>query len=354
MEWIALFIHFPVLLSFIIIFTKKQNKILLHCLTGFNIAKEIFKNRSFYVSIVIPTFNRALLLNRSLTISQFQTLTNIEIICVDDCSTDWTRSLIIERMKKDPRIKLVQNLYNQGVILSRFNGVFSSAGTYILTLDSDDLIYSNTSEIAYKFSIMHNADIIDYKAANIGKDKKVISDNWRPCGGSYNGNVAVKKALKKGIDINLWKKFIKRSIFINAINFIYPYVRDKKICYAEDDIIVGSVLLFSSNFFCTNIPAYIHFMDQDISVESGKLQTKKQNDLQVKYANQLLNYLYGKSDYRNCNVIEFFRDKTNLDLFLQLNTVTDKTIKTNCSVDEKIFVHHDYIVKGYCVILKKK
>lgn len=34
--------------------------------------------------------------------------------------------------------------------------------------------------------------------------------------------------------------------------------------------------------------------------------------------------------------------------------IVDKTIKTNCSVDETIFVHHDYIEKGYCIILKKK
>lgn len=314
-------------------------------------SNEIFKIRSIAVSIVIPSFNRAFLLNRSLTVCQFQTLKNIEIICVDDYSTDWTRSLVIERMKKDSRIKLVQNLYNQGTILSRFNGVSSSVGTYILMLDSDDLIYESTAEKAYNFSIMHDADIIDYKAANYGSNKKLISDNWRKCNGNYSNNLAVRNAFRKGIDINLWKKFIKRSIFIQAIHFIYPYVKDKKICIADDDIIVGSVLLFSSNFFCTDFPAYIHFMGQDMSVDAGKLQSGLQNTLQVKYAQTLLNYFYKKKDFRNCSVKEFLGNKKNLDLFEQLKTVTDKIIKTNCTVEGENFVHHDYIGNGYCVLI---
>ena len=231
---------------------------------------------------------------------------------------------------------------------------FSANGTYILTLDSDDLIYTNTSENAYKFSIQHNADVFDYIAGNYQNNGALISNNWRKCRGNYYDNSAIKNAfIKRYIDINLWKKFIKKSIFINAIKFIYPYVKDKKNFLAEDDIIVASVLLSSSNFFCcTQFPAYIHFMGQDISVEAGKLQPISQNSLQIKYANILINYLYGKKDFHDCSPQEFFQNKLNLQLFNSLNTVTDKTIRANCDYAEKGFVHYDFNDKGYCVLIK--
>ena len=226
---------------------------------------------------------------------------------------------------------------------------------HIITLDSDDLIYTTTAECAYIFSIMRDADIIDYKSENYAHNNKLISDDWHNCNGSYYNNSAVRNAFgKRLIGINIWKKFIKRSLLINAINFIYPFVKDKKICLAEDEIIVGSVLLFSSNFYCCKeFPAYIHFMGQEISVEAGKLQSKLQNSLQVKYAQRLLNYLYTKNDFHDCSVQEFLKNKKNRYIFKRLNTVTNKTIQSNCNMEEKYFIHKDYNEKGYCVLIKQ-
>ena len=100
----------------------------------FNLSKiEISGESSILpISIVMPIFNRLSLVNRSLISAQLQKSPKIEIICVDDCSSEPISDYIIEKMKQDKRIKLVQNFYSQGSFHSRKNGVFNSKGRYII------------------------------------------------------------------------------------------------------------------------------------------------------------------------------------------------------------------------------
>lgn len=91
------------------------------------------------VSIVIPTFNHAPLLNRALESVRQQTYQNWEAIVVNNFSTDNTIEVI--ESFKDPRIKLI-NFSNNGVIAaSRNQGINAASGKYIAFLDSDDKWY---------------------------------------------------------------------------------------------------------------------------------------------------------------------------------------------------------------------
>lgn len=66
--------------------------------------------------------------------------------------------------------------------------------------------------------------------------------------------------MNESLGFNIWKIMVKRSIFIQALNYISPFFENKRILYAEDEALLGGIFLFSSNFYCTKIPVYIHYI----------------------------------------------------------------------------------------------
>ncbi len=101
------------------------------------------------ISIIIPSYNREHIILRAVKSILNQTYQNIELIIVDDCSTDKTTLLIREIMKKDSRVQLLVNEKNRGPNYTRNSGIRHSKGKYISLLDSDDEWVPNTVEILW-------------------------------------------------------------------------------------------------------------------------------------------------------------------------------------------------------------
>ena len=98
------------------------------------------------VTVYITTFNRVNLLKRSLDSVFKQTYKNIEIIIVDDCSTDGTQEFIKEISQQDKRIKFFLKEKNGGACESRNIAIQNARGEYITGLDDDDYFLSNRIE----------------------------------------------------------------------------------------------------------------------------------------------------------------------------------------------------------------
>jgi glycosyltransferase involved in cell wall biosynthesis len=101
------------------------------------------------VSVIIPTYNRANLVQRAIKSVLNQTYKNIEIIVVDDGSEDNTEEVV--RAFNDERIKYIRNKENKGVAASRNIGLKFSKGEYITFLDSDDEFLPEKIEKQLKF-----------------------------------------------------------------------------------------------------------------------------------------------------------------------------------------------------------
>lgn len=126
------------------------------------------------VSVIIPTYNRASFLEKSVQSVISQTIKNIEIIVINNYSTDNTLDII--RSFNDNRIKII-NFKNGGVIAkSRNQGMIQSTGKYIAFLDDDDLWRPDKLELQIKYLESHpefglvysNAIIIDEKGNRKG------------------------------------------------------------------------------------------------------------------------------------------------------------------------------------------
>ncbi|MGX3011448.1 glycosyltransferase family 2 protein [Helicobacter sp. 23-1044] len=100
------------------------------------------KNPKF--SIIIPIFNVANLLTRTIKSALNQSYANIEIICVDDCSVDESLAVAESFAHKDSRIKILRNSQNFGTFEARNIGARSASGEYLLFLDGDDFLHADT------------------------------------------------------------------------------------------------------------------------------------------------------------------------------------------------------------------
>lgn len=90
------------------------------------------------ISVVIPSFNREHFLNRCLDSVTRQSYTNIEVLLIDDHSTDQTVRLVNERMMQDSRIRLLNNTHAKGISGARNTGLDAAQGDFIAFQDTDD------------------------------------------------------------------------------------------------------------------------------------------------------------------------------------------------------------------------
>lgn len=106
------------------------------------------------VSVIIPIYNVGLYIRKCLDSIVNQTLKNIEIICINDGSTDNSIGIVEEYAKLDNRIKVIDFKENKGVSIARNTGINQANGEYISFIDPDDFIdykNKNTANVTLNF-----------------------------------------------------------------------------------------------------------------------------------------------------------------------------------------------------------
>lgn len=112
------------------------------------------KNYEVKVSVIIPVYNREKYISRAIESVLNQTFGNFELICVDNGSTDRTKEIIGQYIKKDKRVRLIENYRN--IIAYSYNlGIEAARGEYIAQLDSDDEYCPETLGLMVKYLDSH-------------------------------------------------------------------------------------------------------------------------------------------------------------------------------------------------------
>ncbi len=111
------------------------------------------------VSVVIPVYNTETYLKKCLNSVRNQTLREIEMICVDDGSTDGSLRILEEYARADSRIKVIHK-ENGGLVSARKAGVALAVGQYTGYVDSDDWIDSGMYEYLYRTALQNQADMV--------------------------------------------------------------------------------------------------------------------------------------------------------------------------------------------------
>jgi glycosyltransferase involved in cell wall biosynthesis len=119
--------------------------------------------RSPTVSVVLPVYNAAPFLDQTLKSIRGQTLKDIEIICIDDGSTDGSTEIIGSHTPDDNRIKLFGQT-NQGAGAARNRGLLAASGQFLWFADADDTCESNLLELAVSNAELHEADVVVFES----------------------------------------------------------------------------------------------------------------------------------------------------------------------------------------------
>lgn len=124
---------------------------------------KLFITKRPKVSIIMPVYNYKDYLKETLDCLINQTLKEIEIICIDDESTDGSYEILKEYANKDKRIKILKQKHSNAGN-ARNLGIDNSNGEYLLFLDSDDIFLENLCKYSYNHAIKNNVDIVLFGA----------------------------------------------------------------------------------------------------------------------------------------------------------------------------------------------
>lgn len=133
---------------------------------------------SIKVSVIIPVYNVSKYLRQCLDSVVLQTLTDIEIICVDDGSTDNSLDILYEYSNKDKRFKVIRQ-DNCGAGKARNTGLKVAKGKYLIFLDADDFSEKEMLEKAYQKAEKQNAEIVVFNSDQyLEENQEYHKVNW--------------------------------------------------------------------------------------------------------------------------------------------------------------------------------
>ncbi|WP_297299339.1 glycosyltransferase family 2 protein [uncultured Brachyspira sp.] len=215
------------------------------------------------VSIIILVYNTEQYLEKCLNSVINQTLKEIEIICIDDKSTDNSINIIKEFQKKDNRIIIIESEKNMGMGYNRDVGIKQAKGEYIGFVDSDDYIDENFFNELYNTSKKYNADLTktenietynkDYeRKENLKNKNETIEDGLYELSiADFINSMNAAKQTNTTIATTVWSKLFKRK-FILKNNIKYNYLRGN----GEDLCFVLTVLAYNPIIAINNRAIY--------------------------------------------------------------------------------------------------
>lgn len=231
----------------------------------------------FKVSVIVPVYNSHNYLSKCIDSLVNQTLKNIEIILVNDGSTDDSLSIMEKYKQKFNNIKII-NKKNGGQSSARNLGLTKASGEYILYIDSDDYIDVKMCEKMYNKAKMNNSDIVlcDYYIVECNKKNRVtiIEDD------ADNNNISNQQYFLT--PPAPWNKLFKRE-FLQKNNFKFP----EGIIY-EDYAEVPTLILYNPCISYVKSP-FCFYVQSENSTMRNLTYKKKYED--IFFASD---YLYNK------------------------------------------------------------
>lgn len=246
------------------------------------------------ISVIIPVYNTAKYLSKCLDSVIGQTFNDLEIICINDGSTDNSAEILNQYAATDSRIKII-NQKNMGVVAARNNAIATACGKYIFPLDSDDFIAPNALELLYNAIKSKLGDIITCRVMLFGNQNQEM---YLPQPTKYNmafNNCLVNAALFRKSD------FLKTG----------GYSTDFNIALEDYDLWLNFLFLHNKKIY--RVPEILFFYRIKNVDESRNMQNKKKHIKLVRLLHKKYPDIskYIKSRYRRKITRFFFRIQDN-------------------------------------------
>ena len=197
------------------------------------------------ISVIVPLYNTEDYIERCIDSILIQTYSDLEIIVIDDGSTDHSGIIVDKLAAQDNRIKVI-HVVNGGLVRARKIGVENATGKYIAFVDSDDTINQNMYEILYNEIEKSHADMVGCGYREVRQNETRMLCN-KAVSGVYSGDILheLRKVMMYNLDrggsevwVAVWNKLFKKNILAQFINNI-----DERITIGEDAAITYEYML---------------------------------------------------------------------------------------------------------------
>ena len=272
---------------------KNINKYIILCKKG-QLLEEIKKvSLNPKVTIVIPIFNSSKTIKSSIRSIQNQNIREIEIILVDDFSTDDTLQIIEELKNEDSRIKIIKNVENKGALFTKSIGALNARGKYLFFLDSDDLfINKNILNLCYN-EAERNIDIIEF--SGVASSTEILDLSQFPRIPYYlrfknNNEIITQPELSnfiyqkennqiiKLIDGYIWGKCIKTQIYRKTLKLLGDWIFKEKVNYGDDRIVNFMLFKTANSFKFIDEFGLIYYENNPFSISNSLTNISKCHD----------------------------------------------------------------------------
>ena len=285
------------------------------------------------ISAIMPIYNGGKYLYYSLRSIQNQDMKDIEIILVDDCSTDNSLSIIENYMQGDKRIRLIKNHSNRKILYSKSIAALNANGKFIIQLDQDDMfIRDDVFDMLFYEAENNNLDLVHIRDF-IKKDfifNKITYVNIPFTHLVFPREMHYKQqpelTQRNFVDNNnylLWGLLIKADLYKRAIYKLWPIIMNYQLIFHEDYTISFMIVILSRRYKYLNNFALVH-----LSHSNAASKNYLENDNYYLgiffFANNLYNYyikyheneIYILLNYVNLFIVEFKKGKSKYpDLF---------------------------------------
>ena len=215
------------------------------------------------VSVIIPVYNTEKYIEKCLESVKDQILKNIEIIVVNDGSTDDSSSIIKKFINNNQlNIKYLEK-ENGGLSDARNYGIQYATGDYICLLDSDDYLDKNLLKNLEKY-IEQKIDVIKYKFIKIDEDGNEIERSTGPVFENVNGQEAFKKLFTRDNYLEVACLYLYKRSFWNSNKFLYP--KERK----HEDFALTPLILIQANSVVSTAEYGYYYVERKNSITTNR------------------------------------------------------------------------------------
>lgn len=273
------------------------------------------------VSVIVAAYNIEKYIDRCIRSIVDQSISDIEIIVVNDGSTDKTLDRLNKLKIYDTRIKVIsQN--NKGLIEARKKGFNNARGEYILFIDGDDFLEVNALKEAYDYGINNNLDIVcfnSYKTYDNYKEKFYIFDN------EFSLKEPLKGLFLDNIMPAIWAKMVRRNFIINNEIKFPSYIS-----YGEDLATVAHWFMYNPKIGLLDKSLYNYYQRSD-SI-TGSISNKI---LDVNIAIEFM-----KDELINNNIYYLYNSEFEYMIFIHLFKRVIIDSKTLNNITKEVYVQY--------------
>ncbi|MBQ3544324.1 MAG: glycosyltransferase [Lachnospiraceae bacterium] len=266
------------------------------------------------ISVIIPVYNVELYLKECLESVLQQEYKNIEVICIEDCSTDNSKKVLESIAREDCRVRVFLNKNNSGLSKSRNIGIDMARGEYLLFLDSDDYLVDNSLKVIVQKADELSVDMLSFDSKSIYEGSRITYDGKRKK--TYKnevlrgGDAFVEQRHNGDYKVPVWQYLYRRDfIKRNELYFVEGI-------YHEDVLFTFFAYMYANKVMFLNELVHMYRVRKESITTSKSLLHKRIEDLVLIYEQSYIQFaklnfhdrdiLGSQLEYVRYNILKYY------------------------------------------------